>query len=196
MHREVHIPSLFRPFESEAPFQSCNLCEVNLLHPAQHYAVEKVMRQMPGIEVPDIVLEYAICMNCMWEMRQNMSAESMERMDAFLSQTRHPPERGLPSDEDESWNPDTWTTHCMVTGKPLTECRDYQVVGLCHGDKLVLSNDTLSGALPGILSAEVMEELQELLSPETKEELDGYFDRLTGWPPELRELMPKRLLPV
>jgi hypothetical protein len=43
-----------------------------------------------------------------------------------------------------------------------------------------------------MLSGEIMAELQELLSPETKEVLDGFIDQYFGLPPEGKELIKDR----
>jgi len=70
---------------------------------------------------------------------------------------------------------------CTLSGQILSEAEDYQVIAICAGDKLVES--------PIYISAVILDEIQGLLSAQSKDELDRFTENNLDWPPELKALI-------
>ena len=71
---------------------------------------------------------------------------------------------------------------CAVTGKNVEELSEYNIIGQFFSNKMVL------GHFPILLSPTIGEEIQELLSQETKDEFDDFMNTINDVPPELKEL--------
>ena len=75
---------------------------------------------------------------------------------------------------------------CLLKGTAQKENQEYQICCQCVGDQMVLSH------MPYMIGMEAMEEIQELLSPETKRELDGFVGDNFGLPPEWKKAIEDR----
>ena len=71
---------------------------------------------------------------------------------------------------------------CVVTGIPVEDLEEYNIVGQFVGDKMI------KGQFPVLMSPSIGDEIQELLSQKTKDEFDDFMSEITGVPPELKEL--------
>jgi hypothetical protein len=182
----VEIPEIFYATATGKPFQRCADCERDLIEHDLDYFVEKVIKRFPEYEATDIVLEYAICLECHQKVRMSLSEESIRRVEAYFSENVDIYKRMRSLTMGESLDINNWISHCMIKDIPVTELREYEIVGHFKGDRLTLSY------LPGIVSIQSMEEVSELLSKKTKDELDGYMDRFLDVPPEFRELFTPR----
>ncbi|MGB0432130.1 MAG: hypothetical protein ACPGLV_16765 [Bacteroidia bacterium] len=76
-----------------------------------------------------------------------------------------------------------WFGHCMVKNTPKSEQNEYTIQGMFMGNKMVQNH-----LYPQMLGTQALEEIQELLSPETREELNRIKDEFFNIPPELAEL--------
>jgi hypothetical protein len=112
----------------------------------------------------------------MEEAKAKFSRESRERMDNYL---REKMSRLLSDSPDQ--RPSFWTGQCSLSGKALHDMQEYQMIAACQGNKLLDE--------PMLISDGIMEEMNELLSPETKDELKRFRDNNFGWPPELAKLL-------
>tara|TARA_B100000963_G_C22563838_1_gene642705 strand:- start:864 stop:1175 length:312 start_codon:yes stop_codon:yes gene_type:complete len=71
---------------------------------------------------------------------------------------------------------------CAVSGKNVKELLEYNIIGQFFSTKMVV------GHFPILLSPVIGEEIQELLSQETKDEFDDFMNTINDVPPELKEL--------
>ena len=129
-----------------------------------------------------------MCMECVDKMRNKLSEESLQRVDEFFS-TRFDFFReryNLFTNQQSDVN--DYISRCIVNEKSINELDEYQIFAHCRGKKLVLS------VFPYMISHDVVEEVQELLSAKTRVELDDFTNKHFGLPPELREIIKNKKL--
>ena len=182
----VEIPEIFNSTATGKPFTTCADCDRDLIGNDLDYFIEKVVKHFPEYETNDIILEYAICLECHQKIRLSLSEKSIARVENYFSENVDIYKRMRALTGSETLDIKNWISHCMIKDIPKTELREYEIVGHFKGDRMTLSY------LPGIISLQSMEEISELLSKKTKDELDGYMDRFTDIPPEFRELFTPR----
>jgi len=186
MFKIVEIPEIFYSTESGKPFEICMDCERNLVEADLDYVIEKAVKRYPDYNTTDTILEYAICLHCHQKVRESFSEESINRVEAYFTQNMDIFSRMTLLGENPDMNINNWISECMVKGTPVEKLREYQIFGHFKGDKIVLSY------LPGLLSIDSLEELTEILSQKTKDELGGYMKRFSGIPPEFEEIFRSR----
>ena len=170
------IPKEFFSFETGAPFTHCLECDA-LLDERTPYIIEKAVRNYPEYGTSDVIFDYALCMTCVENMRQKMSTASREAILAFFE------------DRIRSVNiHDFSTEHCLVSSRSRKECEEYQLYAHCVGSNL--SDDQP----PYMISGAIIDEILPMLSMETREDLDGFFDRHFSPDPSLLEPVPSRPL--
>lgn len=180
------IPQEFYSFETNKPFERCIECDKYLLD-NEPYVIEKAMKKYDGYSAMDTVFDYAICMSCAENMRKDLSKESLERMDNyfgkhfnFMNMSRFDPDKDLEMKECLS--------KCMVKDVSIEEVNEYQIYAFCQGNKLVKS------VPPYMISSQAIDELLPLLSSQTTDFLNGFFNKHFGPDPELMEPTPKTKL--
>jgi len=114
-------------------------------------------------------------------MKEAMSAESMQNLSAYMMGNMNFSQLQQRMEEEPD-NPDHWLSSCLIKGTPKEELREYQMGACFKGDRLVMD------MMPPFLIGEMaLEELNALLSKETKDEMDGFMGDHFGIPPELRK---------
>lgn len=181
------IPKDFYSFDTDKPFTNCLVCQTDLLSGEVDYFIEKAIRNYKDHGVSDVVYEYAICIHCAQKMNQQMSEESMlslqsyfSRQTSFLMKIQEHTFRR--EDKSEIDLPE----ECMITLKPKNELDEYMMYAQFRGDKMVKST------MPYLLSGQVMDEIAELLSNKTIDQLDDFMGEYFGGPPELEEIWKTR----
>lgn len=203
----IPVPAIFHSEEREAPFDECLVCEKALRDGSTEYLVEKAFRQFDEFDVRETVFEYAICLSCHLEIVESFSDLSRTRCEDYFDEHVDLPERAArlfatqsPADhagedadppKDARLHPpatgsppvdiDDWLGTCVVHGTPVDDLDEYQVLGHCVGDELVLTH------LPVVIGGTAMDDLTGLLSNETLDELGGFRDEYFGLPPELKQ---------
>lgn len=181
----MDIPKELHNSETDAPFQRCMSCDRDLLDGEVEYFVERIFRTVPDLDITEALFEYAMCMPCAESFRDQMSKESRERIEAYFIEGV---QRNRWKTLDEDGN--TLGT-CILTGKSISECSEYSYHAYCKGDQL------MEVAAPYAVSDLAMDEISELLSAETADELDDFKGKYFTGPPELADLInPKRLIPL
>lgn len=167
------IPKQFYDTVEEKPIEQCLMCQKNLYNGFEPYLIEKAFRKS------EAVFEYAICLNCAAKSREQMSKESRERVEEYMKNNMPAREEIM---EQKTDNEEEWMGKCLISGKSKDDCEEYQIFGLFIG------NHMISNEFPYMIGGEVLDEIQELLSPETRDELDRFKDEFFDIPPELQEL--------
>jgi hypothetical protein len=181
------IPEEFYSFESEQPFEKCLICKADLLSGDVDYFIEKAIRNYHEHNVSDVVYEYAICWQCAHDMNGQMSAESMQNLQEYFSgqelflKNLEEYNRNWPSQEGSPI-----PSKCIITGQAKSQLDEYMIYGHFRGDKMVKSS------MPYLLSGKVMDEVSDLLSNQTIDQLDDFMGEYFGGPPELEELWKPR----
>lgn len=184
-NKKVDIPEEFYSFDSKSKFEHCIECDKYLLHDDVDYFIEKAVKKYDGFTAHDVIFEYAICIECAEKMRKSMSKESLEKLESYFLQNINAFKR-LDLIESDSEETSEWFDECLVSGKRRYDINEYQLFAQCRGGQMVL------GQMPYMISGEILENISELLSKETKDELDDFSRRHFGPPPELEEPLPFR----
>jgi hypothetical protein len=181
----VEIPPEFRSSVDGEPFKECLVCGCDLLSGQTEYMIEKAMKRYKDYTFESTVFEYAICMNCAGEMREQMSKESIKNMEAYFMQNSDFGERAEAVNAGEKADWKSYISHCTIKGTPAEEEQEYQLCAKCVGGKMVVAG------LPFLIGEAAMDEIAELLSDQTLGEMDDFMGKY-GVPPELRELLSDR----
>lgn len=176
------IPTIFKSFINEKEIENCVACGKYLLNSGTQYFIEKAVKN------GEVEVEYAMCIDCIQEMRKSMSEESLERTQDYMSGKIDLEEWNSRIFEDGDPTVDKCLNGCVVTGVPMSELSEYQMYGHFDGKHMVYS------VMPYIISFEVLDGMQELLSAKTKEELDRFMDEHFGLPPEWRAILKKDII--
>lgn len=175
------IPSNFHSFSSNGPFTRCLDCDKELVESGSQYVIERAIKNYQNFEAQDVVFEYAICMNCAMKMRAELSKESLAKVEDFFQTNIVGALQSLHNSPESEW-----LQTCIVTGKPLKECAEYQIYAYCTGSFL------FPQFTPYAISGEVLDQISGLLSDKTIDELDRFIDENMGIPPELKELFKEK----
>lgn len=79
---------------------------------------------------------------------------------------------------------DRWLDHCIIHGTPVEELSEFQLIGHCQGREMLVTH------MPFVIGGEAMDEILQLLSNETLDELGGFRDEHFGPPPALKRDLP------
>ena len=179
------IPEQFYSEESNEPLSHCIMCERYLLEDGTQYMVEKAMRRNPELGTESALFEMAVCLDCAEQQRSQLSTESLANIEAFFKENfRHQQRSAI--DLVQGQQASDWLTNCSINGTDIEGETEYQLCGLCNGRQMVF------GQLPYVLGGTALEALQDLLSEETKDEMNGFTDTYFGLPPELADLFKDR----
>lgn len=175
------IPKRFYSDLDQKPFENCLLCEKELLQKGTFYIIEKAYRAF-GSEIGEKTLfEYAICLDCAEEYRKQLSKESRNNIDEYMSKIDFADRsHGLIGKEG-----DEWLKNCIIHQEGVGEEGEAQIYGLCEGDQFCF------GEFPYMIRSEAMDEIVSLLSAETLDELNRFKDQLNSGPPELQDILDK-----
>lgn len=184
-HEQPGIPKAFYNYSTGSKFERCIDCDTYLLDGQIEYFIEKAIKTYKGFTASDVVFEYAICQHCAERVRKKMSKESMRNIQRYFSENMDFAKRmRLVNDNPE--NPESWTNECLIKGTRSEELQEYQIYAHCKGDRLITTQ------MPYMISGAALDEISQLLSNETLDELDDFMNQHFGPPPELMEPLPGR----
>lgn len=164
----IPVPPVFWSFETGSLFARCALCSSDLLQEGSNYVIEKAMAQ------GEVIFEHAICLDCRDKMYDELSLKSRQLIENYFSEHVDISQRCHKMMENHGMNPDKWLDHCLVKGTAVSTLDEYQMYGYCVDSDLVFNE------APYVLSSQVIEDLLELISPETRGVIDEYSERLFG----------------
>ena len=179
------IPPLFYSFESDDLFKKCIECERTLDDDCD-YVIEKAIRTYPGFEAKDVIFDYALCMNCALQIRQSFSKKSLEAMDEYFAQ--HATGRIVLVNEEGDFDVDECTSSCLVKGTKASELTEYLIYAHCRGKEL---NPQIP---PYMVSSAAIDDMLPLLSNETQDILNGFFNKHFSPDPSIMNPVPKIVL--
>lgn len=179
---ENNIPKEFKLEDEDYELhRHCKVCEKELIDSGAEYCIEKVVRRVSETNQAQTLFNFAICMDCIGQLRQRISAESMQAIELFQMR------KIMAAQKEEEHNPmrSFYEQRCMFSGKNIGELESYQMIAFCRGAHLADNKP------PMLIGAEVLEETQEILSAQTRDELNNFTDDNFGWPPEFARLLKK-----
>lgn len=178
----IEIPKEFYSEATGKPFEKCSVCEKNLLQPETWYLVEKAVKRYPKYNVQDVVFEYAICAECHSEMEQRISTESKQKMQAYMKERVDLEKRADDYYSRKDFDVENWINKCAVSKNIRADLKEYQIVASFNGDKLAFT------VMPLMLGMKALDDMTQLLSNKSLDELNDFKDRITDMPPDLKEL--------
>ena len=170
----VEVPAVFHSFLEEGPFTKCTVCGADLREDGTPYLIHKAFHR------EEVIFEYALCLPCRARMMEELSKESIERINGYMEQY----DMEARAEEllaDRGPDVSSWLSHCLITGRPVDEADEHHIYAFCDGPDLIFNG------LPMALVGDVNEEMNELLSQKTRDRLDGFVDEQFGLPPELKQ---------
>lgn len=185
---QVPIPKEFYSYATGKPFSTCVTCNTYLRLPGTQYMIEKAIIRYPNTQVTDVVFEYAMCLPCSEKMRQQLSAESLARIESYFKEHVNLASRQELLAKSGEPDPQEWIKTCLLKNTNIAEETEYQLIAHCNGTQMVV------GLAPYMISGKAADELTELLSAKTKEVLDDFIDEHFGLPPELKALIKEKNL--
>jgi hypothetical protein len=168
----IKLPNAFHACKTGKEFEHCLICEQSL-HASGVYLIEKAFRK------GEPLYEYALCSHCHRQLSESLSRQSRKAIEDYF--VRHV-DFELRQIEMMAVAPDRfepWIAECIISRKPIAPDDEYQMIAVCLGDFLVL------GPSPFAITGAAMEDLYELLSAQTREELDRFTRDYLGLPPEM-----------
>ncbi|MFT4850674.1 MAG: hypothetical protein ACI83B_003233 [Sediminicola sp.] len=163
--KTMDIPEVLYSFNTGTPFTNCIECEVDFSNGEIDYFVEKVFRNYLGHKAQDVIIDYAICMNCAHQHYQKISKESMLKIQQYLGPAMLENMQSTFSLEEELYQ------QCVVHGTPISESEEYQIFGHCKGDQLLFDTP------PYAIGWKAIDEMSSKISKSTKDEMDDFFNK-------------------
>ena len=182
------IPDLFKTHNEKKHIDHCIMCDDYLLEDGKNYLIEKAIKKYPDFEVADCIFEYAICFDCAQKMQENVSKESLEQMNNYFESHVNFADRSMNLYKENKFEAGEWLDKCVVKGTEKNDCKEYQVYGHFVGNQMIYS------VFPYMISNTAIEELTELLSQSTKDEMDDFINNNFGLPPVYKDLLKDRPL--
>jgi hypothetical protein len=98
----IPIPELFHSADTRAPLERCLICERPLLDTEEEYLIEKAMRQYPDYGVKEVIIEYALCLDCHTDMQNALSDASKHALESYFLENADLHQRVVSLMADES----------------------------------------------------------------------------------------------
>lgn len=185
---KVEIPKRFYSDAEDKPFEYCQVCGKFLLIEGTSYVVEKAIRNYDGHDFYSTAYEYAICTDCHKEVQKGMSEESLATLQKYYSSFLSKKQQPIVIDM-RSFKLDEWLSKCFFTGHEISEMKEYQLVAQFNGNKMLMNMP------PMVIGETIVNEMAELLSDKTIDEMNGFREKYLGPSPEIEEVVfGKRLI--
>lgn len=189
MKHYIDIPENFLSDSSGKPFENCLMCGKDLLKGDTTYVVEKAMKNYDNYKFSSTIYEYAICSECHSSMQSKMSKESLKNMQEYYQEKITSSGKQSIAIDLNSFDLKKWLSKCFFTEKPVEEMKEYQLVAQFKGNKMLLNMP------PMVIGEDILNDMADLLSNETIDEMNGFKKQFLGPPPEFEELIyGKRLI--
>lgn len=171
------IPEEFYSSETQLPFDECSSCGNSFGE--EYFFIEKAFQRTYDLSQHELTFEYAICQRCKTDMMQSISKESMQNIQQFAQSM------GVNIQQKNASEVEIDTKymlqHCISTGENKENLKEYHLVGIFKQGKLV--------QLPMLYGPMFIEQYTELLSEETQDFFDDFFNHITILPPALAKIL-------
>lgn len=178
----IAIPKIFQADATGGYFEKCISCECSLLNDQVDYLIEKAFKAYDGLNNYATIFEYAMCWSCTEKMRQTLSIQSRTNISRFFE--RYTDLEGRRQQfREKSSDINQWLGRCAVSHVQAHDLKEFQIYGHCQGSDLILHH------YPFMVSGQVMDDLIQLISNKTLDDLQNFTDELIGGPPEFADLL-------
>ncbi|HUH34558.1 MAG TPA: hypothetical protein VL022_01875 [Moheibacter sp.] len=176
------IPTEFYSSENHQIPTKCSVCDQAFGN--RHFFIEKAFQKTHDHTEFQMTFEYAICEHCKKGMMKSISKKSMEHIQEFVKDGFP----GFQSFDPKDLDIQHLLNHCMASGQAIEELDAYHLVGIFKNGKMV--------QMPMVYGEHFIEAYSEILSEETKDFFDDFFNHITLLPPTLAKILedekPKR----
>jgi hypothetical protein len=186
----IRIPKIFFSSDTGKPFSNCLMCGKFLLQNGTSYMIEKAIKQHPEMNVTETIFDYALCTDCAVRMNAAMSVESRQRISAYFAENVNLAERRETLLQKKTLRVQPWLNKCVIKKTPIAQSPEYQLVAQFDGKHMLFTY------MPFALSFEAMDEMGGLMSAQSRGEIDDFIGRYFSGPPEVAEILRKRLVLV
>lgn len=162
------VPERLHSDETGRPFESCSVCGGRVIDEGTPYLIEK------GVLRGETIYEYAMCFECRASMQSELSESSRKRIEHYFDERVDLVERHRKLNREHPDSVEPWLSTCLLSGKDLGD--EYQLFAQCDGPDLVFAY------LPYAICGSEIENIQQILSKETRERLDDFVDEVLGVP--------------
>lgn len=172
------IPPAFYHSENQQIPTHCSVCDQAFGQ--QHFFIEKAFQKTHDKTEFQLTFEYAICESCKISMMQKISKKSMQHIQEFMKD-------GFPkfqSVKDQKFDLQHILNHCAATDQAIEDLDTYHLVGIFKNGKMV--------QLPMVYGESFIEAYAEILSAETKDFFDDFFNHITVLPPTLAKILDEK----
>jgi len=171
------IPKLFFNTVKDLPFSNCSKCNIFLLDGEMEYMIEKVL--IPN----DVLYEFAICGNCIKSLQQEISKESLKSLQQFNESELNNRIQKIDHLLNEDYN---------TIKKQLSETTPDYSYENCNIMAFFNGANLVEDFPPVCVSTQAIENMQDVLSKQTKDSFDDFMDFIGDVPPGLEELFKTR----
>ncbi len=179
----IKIPKMFFSTDTEKPFSNCISCDKDILQPGTSYVIEKVIRQYIDFNTTDTIFEYAMCINCYQTITNSLSLSSKQSIEKYFLEHVDMAQRRQYLLKNKKTKIEDWVSNCAIKGTPINELDEYQIACQCDGEYLLFTY------MPMLIGHEAMDEMMQLLSNKTIGEINGFYDKFSGLPPDLKKII-------
>ena len=163
--------------------ERCIGCDLELLETNSDYMIEKAFKSYQGLESYSTIFEYAMCMNCVNKMHNTLSEESRANISSYFQEHAQITTRVMTSSGTDIM---PWLDKCILTNQKAKDIPEFQIYGHCQGKNMILDG------YPFMISGKATDDLIELISDKTLDELQNFTDQLTGGPSEFIDILKTR----
>ncbi|MEE4258390.1 MAG: hypothetical protein V2I62_01405 [Bacteroidales bacterium] len=179
----IEIPDRFYSDADGKPFEHCQMCGKFLLKEGTGYVVEKAIKNYKGYDFGSTIFEFAVCLDCHAKVQKSMSEESLANLQLYYQKIMAGKGNQPIVIDIRNFNLDDWLSKCFFKGDTINGMNEYQIVAQFNGDKMLMNMP------PMIIGEKAMEEMAELLSEKTIDEMNGFREKFLGPSPEIEELI-------
>lgn len=178
-HRLHTLPKSFHSEETDRPFVVCSDCHEPLAACEDGYVIQKVVRR------GETIMELALCVACHDQLQASYSQESRDRIWNYYLDHGDIGGRLKKFFPLPVGDPDLWTNTCLTCGSARTSLDEYVIAG--H----VLDGLLVYGETPLMVCTTCLERIVELLSEQSRDTYDKWFDRVVPQAPEVIDDKPR-----
>lgn len=186
---QIEIPERFYSDADGRPFEYCKVCNKYLLDEGTSYVVEKALKNYDGYDFYSTLFEYAICTSCHSNIQKAMSEESLRKLQEYYMSVMAGKGNQPIVINIADFKLNDWLSKCFFTGDSIEHMNEYQLIAQFKGSKMIMNTP------PIIVGEGAMEQMSNLLSDQTIDEMNGFKHKHFGPDPELEEFIyGKKLL--
>ncbi len=161
------IPRKLWSFETDEPFRNCLICSSDLITNPSLYFINKCFLDS------ETIFEMALCLNCHQHLRSELSQSSLNRIQNYLEEYQIEP-RLNPNHGENAF--EEQISNCLIKRRPSEPGEEIQIIAYCQGPELVRHIPAM------MLCWEAVQDMENLLSKETRDVMDGFTETYFGPP--------------